>query len=430
MGKAGSLVMRRGDLVYWVRRRDDAPFLSGFHAFPGGLLESGDGGSFEAAALRETFEETGVDLRDQASRLRPCGVAIAPPYLVIQLETRFFELETDAEPHVASDNPELASGEWIRPADALARFDAGEVLLAPPTRAILRSLATGAPFDFEHDHSPIRPHIALFPVRTPTLPPATHTNVYVVGETRLAVFDPASPYPEERARLDAYLDARIEAGATVECLVLTHHHLDHVSGAAHLAARLGVPIAAHPETSSRVEFPVERALEHGDTIDLGEHALRVVHTPGHAPGHLCFVDAATGSAVVGDMVAGVGSILVEPGDGDMGEYIASLEFMRTQGWSCLMPSHGPVVGGATAKLTEYIEHRLDRERQAVEALRVGPADIATLVDRVYTDVPAAMKVGPTGGLAGVSLRAHLDKLLTDGRATLHGETWTLTSSVG
>ncbi len=438
MKYAASLLMRRGDEIYWVRRRDDLPFLSGFHAFPGGVVQQSDGdtavdpdGACRRAALRETLEETGVDLGVDLDALRSVGRWRAPPYLVIALETRFYSIETDAEPHVGPTNDELAEGEWIRPTEALARWQASEVLLAPPTFELLRRLANDALCDDEAedpDFSPIRPHIDLFPVRTPTLPPATHTNCYVVGDTRLAVFDPASPYLDERARLDAYLDARIAAGAAVECLVLTHDHVDHVSGAVHLAERLGVPIWAHAETASRVDIPIARLLSEGDVIDLGDHLLDMVHTPGHAPGHLVFFDRATRSAVVGDMVAGIGSILVGPDDGDMGEYLDSLDRMRGLGFSCLMPAHGPVIGGATAKLTEYIDHRNGRERQAITALKQGAADIRTLVDRVYLDVPAMMKMGPQGGAAGASLRSHLDKLEREGRASVSDGVWTLTST--
>lgn len=438
MKYAASLLMRRGAEVYWVRRRDDLPFLSGFHAFPGGLVQAGDGdvgadpdAACRRAALRETLEETGADLGVRLDALRPVGRWRAPPYLVIALETRFYTVETGADPRVAANNSELAHGEWIHPAAALERWHAGLVLLAPPTFTLLRRLAAGALCDDEAEapsFSPVRPHIDLFPVRTPTLPPATHTNCYVVGDARLAVFDPASPYPDERARLDAYLDARIAGGATVECLVLTHHHFDHVAGAVHLAERLGVPIWAHPETASRVDIPIARALREGDTIDLGAHVLEMVHTPGHAPGHLVFFDRATRSAVVGDMVAGIGSILVEPGDGDMSAYLDSLDRMRGLGLSCLMPAHGPVIGGAVAKLTEYIDHRNSRERQAVAALEQGAAGIRELVDRVYVDVPAMMKAGPQGGAAGASLRSHLDKLAREGRASLSGDVWRLTTS--
>ena len=84
---------------------------------------------------------------------------------------------------------------------------------------------------------PEAPWIRRVPVRTPTLPPATHTNVYVVGEGDLVVVDPASPYPEEQLALDTYLEERAAAGERVIEVLLTHHHVDHVSGAAHLAAR-------------------------------------------------------------------------------------------------------------------------------------------------------------------------------------------------
>ncbi len=429
MRYAASLIMRRGPEIYWVKRRGDARFLSGFHAFPGGLVEAGDGDDPDdacpRAAIRETLEETGADLGASLHRLVDAGRVIAPPYLVIDLETRFYTVETDADPRVDPDNAELESGAWIRPADAIARWDAGEVLLAPPTLQILRGLDLPV-----FECSPIRPHITLFPVRTPTIPPATHTNCYVIGDTALVVIDPASPYPEERARLDAYLEARIAAGARIECLVLTHHHYDHIQGAPHVAERFGVPIAAHPETAARVDFEVTRTLREGDTLRAGAQTLHIVHTPGHAPGHLCLIDEATRSAAVGDMVAGLGSILVEPTDGDMAQYLASLDRLRGLGLSCLMPAHGPVVGGVREKLTEYIDHRNDRERQAVDALEAGAADLATLVARVYTDVPEVMRSGPSGGVAGRSLRAHLDKLAGEGRATLSDGLWRLTSSEG
>ncbi len=443
---AASLVLVRGypddTQVFLVRRRDDASFLSGFYAFPGGFVEPEDGDPVDPeavcrrAAVREAHEEVG--LRGvEPKALIPAGRWTTPPYLVARFETRYYILHAEhLSPKVPAGHGELAAGRWICPAEVLGRFRRGEILLAPPTLQIVRALAAERleMLDDQKPRSaswaPIRPEIALFPLRTPTLPPATHTNCYVAGTRRLAVFEPAAGDPAEQQRLDAWLDRRIAEGARVECVVLTHHHGDHVGGVAHLAGRLGVPVVAHRETAALVDFPVDRLVDQGDVLDLGDVVFDVHHTPGHAPGHLCFVDRRTGSAIVGDMVAGVGSILIEPGDGDMATYLASLARLRELGPSCLLPSHGPVIGGARAKLTEYIEHRLDRERQVVEALAQGPADLATLTQRVYTDVPDAVKSGPDGGIAGRSLAAHLAKLHAEGRAVADGAIWRSVSAPG
>lgn len=447
--------------VYWVRRAPHDRFLSGFHAFPGGRVDGRDAEGRDPddaarhAALRETAEETGwlpggrldpalrAKIRDDdgplpaefaalAERLIPAGVWHAPPYLVAKFLTWFYALivDDDADPRVDPGDPELDAGAWIRPRDALAAWRAGKVLLAPPTRHLLRALADGAledPARFAHrpsEDSPISPDLTLFPLRTPTLPPATHTNCYIVGRDELLVVEPAAGDPAEQARLDRFLDRRIAEGARVKAVALTHHHHDHIGGVAHLCKRLGVPLMAHRLTAERIDHPVDVLLDDGDVIALdGGPTLDVLHTPGHAVGHLCFVTRDTRDAIVGDMVAGIGSILVEPDEGHMGQYLASLRRLRGLGLRTLLPSHGPAIGGADHKLEQYIAHRLDRERQVLAALDLGPADLKGLVERVYTDVPPIMKAGPDGGLAGLSLRAHLDQLEREDRARCDQGIW-------
>lgn len=255
--------------------------------------------------------------------------------------------------------------------------------------------------------------IRVLPLRTPTLPPAAHTGCYVLGPAEgrgtLVVVDPASPYPDEQARLDAFLDREAADGRTVALVALTHHHGDHVAGAAHLAARLGCPVAAHPETAARLgeRVTVTVALADGDDV---AGVARAVFTPGHAPGHLCF---AIGDALVaGDMVAGVGTILIDPAEGDMAQYLASLERMLAHGASRLLPAHGPVISDAAGKLREYLAHRRMREARIDAALRdAGVASAAELTRVAYADTPA-----PLWPIAERSLLAHLKKLADDGRA--------------
>jgi glyoxylase-like metal-dependent hydrolase (beta-lactamase superfamily II) len=259
------------------------------------------------------------------------------------------------------------------------------------------------------------PWIRVLPLLTPTLPPATHTNTYIIGDAhRRVVIDPASPYPDEQRALDRLLD---ELGG-VELVILTHHHVDHVSGAAHLAARLGVPVAAHRITAEKLDgrITVDRFLDDGERVG----GLRALFTPGHAPGHLCFVDEAAGAIVAGDMVASVGTIIVEPDDGgDMAEYLASLARLRTlDGARWLLPAHGPPIADVAGKLDFYVAHRLERERRVIAALSTQPRAIAELVPPVYPDVPPAIHP-----LAARSLLAHLIKLEREGRAHRVGDQW-------
>ena len=268
----------------------------------------------------------------------------------------------------------------------------------------------GAPFVLDG-----APWIRVVPTRTPTLPPATRTNCYIVGDASAALaIDPATPYAEEQTRFDAYLEReRIRLAA----VVLTHHHVDHVGDAARLAAKHGVPVWAHRETATRVagRVHVTRMLDDGEELDVGPSRLRAVFTPGHAPGHLAFVDAAAHAIVAGDMVASVGTIIVEPADsGDMRLYLASLRRLRGEvdgGAARLLPAHGPPIVDGGARLDFYVAHRLEREARVLAVLGAEPATLEALVPPAYPDVPAAIYP-----LAARSLLAHLEKLLYEGRA--------------
>ena len=262
-----------------------------------------------------------------------------------------------------------------------------------------------------------------FEVRTPTLPPATHTNVYILGEGDLVVVDPASPYPEEQAALARVIAERTAAGERVAAIFLSHQHIDHVSGAAALGRTTGAPILAHPQTAKRLagRIAVDTTIEEGARLPVGGRQVEAIFTPGHAPGHLCLLDRGSGALVCGDMVASVGTILIDTeDDGDMAIYLASLARMRTLGLRCLLPAHGPPIWNADEHLAFYIAHRLQREAKALAALGAEPRALDALVPIVYADADPAIYP-----LARRSLRAHLDKLVHEGRARAVDGGWTV-----
>ncbi|MCA1831119.1 MAG: MBL fold metallo-hydrolase, partial [Actinobacteria bacterium] len=240
---------------------------------------------------------------------------------------------------------------------------------------------------------------------------------YIVGRDEVAIIDPAVPdavYIERVAR---------EAGnrGRVTTILLTHSHFDHIGGVAPLSEQMpgrsgsdpgDVEVAAF---GSEAQF-VTRKLADGDTIALGNSTLRAIHTPGHASDHLCFFLEEERAIFAGDVVAGFGTVVISPPDGNLRDYMRTLERLRELEPQRIYPAHGPVIEDGCAKLDEYIAHRRDRERQVIDALDAGMHTIPTMVAHIYKDVPEALHV-----VAQRSVLAHLEKLETDGRVRRSGD---------
>ena len=204
-------------------------------------------------------------------------------------------------------------------------------------------------------------------------------------------------------------------------IVLTHVHPDHVAGVTalndHLGAKTGLRarVAAHRLTAESLkhQFPVDRFIEDNEVIALqGEPSINLLalFTPGHARGHLCFHDEANGVLISGDNVVGFGSVLIDPVDGNMIQYLDSLRRMRSlPDVTVMLPGHGPAVANPYEKIAEYIEHRLQREQLILDAVREGASTPKQIVARAYVDVPPK-----THALAERAVLAHLEKLIEDG----------------
>ena len=261
--------------------------------------------------------------------------------------------------------------------------------------------------------------LAVFAARTPTLPPATHTNSYALGSREVLLVEPATPYDDERRAWVEWVRAMPASGRVPVAIVVTHHHVDHVGGAAFLSKELGLPLWAHAETSSRLDAPVDRLLSEDDVLQLDgpvPERWRVLHTPGHAPGHVCLVEETERVVVVGDMVASVGTILIAPGDGHMATYLTQLERLAKLDAAVALPAHGEPIETPATLFRHYIAHRLLREGKVLAALETFAPRGATaseLVSSAYADTPP--HVWP---IAMVSVEAHLEKLVEEGRAIL------------
>jgi glyoxylase-like metal-dependent hydrolase (beta-lactamase superfamily II)/8-oxo-dGTP pyrophosphatase MutT (NUDIX family) len=393
---------------------------------------------------------------------------ITAPGRARRFSTRFFVACAPVGQHGAHDRSETVHSVWVSPREALERDRRKEIELIFPTRSTLADLASfRAPREaFEHarslgdievnaacwalDHEGsqrlfrradapyheihwsdpeetgttcfvIQPgipkrldrHVTRITAPNPGMMTGPGTNTYLVGRGDgggdLAVIDPGPAVDEHVAKI-------LAAGAgRIRWILTTHTHVDHSPAAALLKAATGALVMGRPrphEGNQDHSYAPDRVLADGDRLSLDGFSLRAIHTPGHASNHLCYLLEETKMLFTGDHVMQGSTVVINPPDGDMRVYLASLERLLALEVAIFAPGHGYLIGAPHKEVKRLVAHRLAREAKVTAALRrQGPATLEELVVEVYDEVsprlhPVAMR----------SLAAHLDKLVAEGRA--------------
>jgi glyoxylase-like metal-dependent hydrolase (beta-lactamase superfamily II) len=224
------------------------------------------------------------------------------------------------------------------------------------------------------------------------------TRTYLLGET--AVLDPGPA-------IDSHIDAIRRAMPRLDTILITHRHGDHAPAAVPLQHATGARIIA----PRNVLENVDQRVEGGEVLRIGDADVEVIATPGHTNEHVCYLTS-EGDLFSGDTILGTGTTAIFPPDGHMGDYLRSLHTLRARNPKRIHPAHGPTRDDAVALIDEYIAHRLERERQVLEAFAAGAVTPQELRARIYPTLDPRLHQA-----AEIQIHAHLIKLREEGRIT-------------
>ena len=249
----------------------------------------------------------------------------------------------------------------------------------------------------------------------------TGTGTYIIGNKNIAVIDPG---PIDNDHYNALIKAT--SGQEITHILLTHNHNDHSPLAKKLKSETGAKI--YYKNLSNVELAQDDfeegydrniegdiELKDGDKIETNEWSIEAIHTPGHTSNHICYALLDENILFSGDHVMGWSTTVIVPPDGDMDDYIISLEKLLSRREEKFFPTHGPIIDEPKKLVSDYISHRLNREKQIIDAIKKGNNKISEIVKMIYKDVDKSLHPA-----AAMSTLAHLKRMENNQEVTVQG----------
>ena len=316
-----------------------------------------------------------------------------PPFGPMRFENTFLHIHSNNHDDFSLiGQTEFVDARWMRPIDMIEAWKNNAIKVAPPVVTLLMEVDRclnimgqdmGKVAEDLEQRKPGRRSILfangveVVPVKTATLPPADHTNCYLVGDPEgdFIVVDPAFRH---REGMEKVAEAVERHNGNLVAVFYTHSHSDHIADKGLLKEAFDVPVWSASKSADRI-------LKDGDILQLGNQTWTVLHTPGHHPEHLCLISDS--GLIAGDMVAGIGTILIPPGEGDMIGYVEQLERLLGLDPHLIFPSHGPVIPLPERTLDHYINHRINRHNRVLQAVIQGISNIEEIAKFAYADTP-------------------------------------------
>ncbi len=417
---AVSIVLTWENEIFVVQRQEFLNAFPGYWAFPGGKVEKDDSlfssdhpavGHLDhrlfGAAVREGKEEIGIDLREEISsgRVRSVdylGLAVTPDFNPYRFATHFFKINFINKVELTIDRNEAKIAEWMSAEKLLAQFDSGQLLAVPPIIKVIQSLGSNPQLTFiEHlnvtyDNALHVPHIeSLKGIRqfmplSHTLPPATRTNAFLIGDdhsTKILI----DPSPKDEDELKKLMNTL--ALFKVDKILLTHHHPDHCERSNLLARKLDVPILLSEYTLNRIlkrdpgyfnDLEITLIKDKDTVTTWLNKDILVMDIPGHDEGQVALHPEDMSWFLAGDLFQGIGSVVIGGEEGNMKKYFETLQKIIDSSPKVVFPSHGIGLGG-TWVIEKNLKHRQEREAQILSLHLEGlfPEEI---LSRLYIDV--------------------------------------------
>ena len=450
MREAVSGIFTFGNEVFITHRQNYLRAFPGYHAFPGGKVDKEDSlegnhdeqdlysknsllnkfpGRFMRALNREMKEELGVDIlklikNKKISDIHEIGIGITPAFNPYRFDTHFYIIELTERVLFDAAKDEAQDAYWSTPFEILESYKKAKVMAVPPIIMILEALNLDIKrkdtieLSLKYDPSTEIPMIESvcgvkqFIPLSNTIPPADRTNSFLIGDKGKAfLIDPSPKNEEEKEKFLKSLESH-----EVNGIFLTHHHKDHHEFAPDFALHFGVPLLCSRDTFQRIKNiwgdNYFRGIEvkivgDGDllTYSLGKE-VNLYHVPGHDEGQLALGNKELDWFIAGDLIQGIGTVVVGGPEGNMKKYMNSLDRVIKLGPRFIFPSHGIGLGG-TFKIEETLKHRFMRENQIKEFLKEGKSK-EEILKLIYSDIsphllPLAMK----------NIQSHLAKIKED-----------------